>query len=95
MRKIWSYFLHKSDCWKYENESRIFDKPGIISCEQLDIELKAILYTTRFFYEESDVLEEINKKFYGKNLNIEKIYQSSTLVHDAKNDQHGPVANII
>lgn len=66
-------FLCKSKKWEYEVEKRIFSKPGIKLASEHGIQLKAILYTSRFAGEEN-TLSNINKFIYNNNLIIEKIY---------------------
>lgn len=69
-------FLSKSEKWKYENEYRMFLKPGIKSDVECGVELKAILYTPRFDGNEN-TLSNINKGFYNGSLLVDRVYQSS------------------
>lgn len=68
-------FLRKSKKWGYEKERRIFGKPEITPTKELNIKLRAILYTPRFSGEEK-TLHEINNNFYGGKLKIKKIIPS-------------------
>lgn len=43
-----SDFLSKSSKWEYENELRLFSKPGFTRASEAGIRLRAILYTSRF-----------------------------------------------
>ena len=68
-------FLKKSVKWQYENEIRLFNKPGIKSGRECGINLKGILYTSRFAGDE-ETLASINDNLYNNQLIIEKIYPS-------------------
>jgi hypothetical protein len=63
-------FLNKSNKWKYENECRLFNKPGEQAID--DLTLKAILYTDRF-NGNIETLQQINESVYEGNLFIQKI----------------------
>jgi hypothetical protein len=71
-----SDFKSKSRKWEYEQESRIFNKPSIASAKDSGVELKAILYTSRFNLDNIKTLETINNKIYDSNLKIKEIYNS-------------------
>ncbi len=71
-----SDFTSKSKKWEYEKEYRIFNKPGIASADNSRVELKAILYTTRFDQDNLKTLKTINEKIYNSNIEIKEIYNS-------------------
>ncbi|MCF6768558.1 hypothetical protein L3V86_09315 [Thiotrichales bacterium 19S11-10] len=68
-----SDFLYKSEKWKYENEVRIFSRPGIKTANQSNADLKAILYTPRFAGS-IKTLSMINDKIYDTKLQIREIF---------------------
>jgi hypothetical protein len=64
-----SDFLKKSIKWKYEQESRLFAKPGQAKADNHGIKLKAILSTSRFL-NNIETLRLINKYIYHNTLTI-------------------------
>lgn len=69
-------FIKKSKKWEYENEYRLFSKPGLQRAENQGIRLKAILYTPRFQEADVDVLKNINDKFYEGSIEIKPIHSN-------------------
>lgn len=78
-----SSFLYKSPLWCYENEHRIFEKPGVQPLPK-GLKLRAILHTSRFDKSNLETLSGINKKFYNSKLSIEEIYAAQTQISDYK-----------
>ncbi|MBX9804845.1 MAG: DUF2971 domain-containing protein [Alphaproteobacteria bacterium] len=70
-------FTNKSNNWNYENEHRIFYKPGISEVNIHEVSLKAILYTVRFPENEIDVLKTICKNIYNDNVKLQAIIPRS------------------
>ncbi len=80
----WDKGIYNSDCmadfrckyreWGYENEQRLFAKPGIHEASEHGIELKAIFYTARFAGVDS-TLKRVNADIYSYDtLDIKRIY---------------------
>lgn len=67
-------FLLKHPAWKYENESRVFGKPGIYQAEDHDIQLKACIYTSRLGPDAETTLNKLNEQIYQGNLKLFKVY---------------------
>ncbi len=66
-------FTQKSKYWSYEKEYRLFNKPGLNKCENVGLNLKAILYTPRTNPTFIKTLNEINDKCYNASVIIEEL----------------------
>lgn len=77
-KKNMSVFLKKSPSWSYEKEWRMLSKPGIQNAKDLQIELKAILHTTKLHGHKLDTLKKINETSYNNAINIIKLEQSNS-----------------
>ena len=70
-------FLIKSENWKYEQEYRLFGKPGIYSMSENNIELQAILHTSRLQESYLNMLKNISTNLYDGKVEIREIYASN------------------
>lgn len=71
--KEFGSFLYKSPKWSYEQEHRVFRKPGIYKAEGSGLDLKGIFYTKRYAPNWVESLQRINENFYDGQLFIEGI----------------------
>lgn len=71
-------FLNKSKKWRYENEYRLFSKPGIEKASEHNLELKGIFYTARLEDNIISTLKSINGTRYEDKLFITEVYKNSS-----------------
>ena len=67
-------FIFKANEWCYENEMRIFSRPGLCSCREVGLTLEAILYTPNFDKKKIKTLNNLNGQIYADKLKIHEIY---------------------
>lgn len=67
-------FLLKHPAWKYEQESRVFGKPGTHQAKDQGIQLKACIYTPRLGPDAETTLNTLNEQIYQGNLKLFKVY---------------------
>lgn len=82
-------FILKSKMWCYEKEYRCFSAPGINKSGNLDIHLKAVLFTPRLDRNAVETLENIIMS-YEKKVFLQEIYVSTLFGRPSQFKIEGP-----